>query len=140
MFTYLVQVSDSCKHVLQNEDEITDIIKEVINTNIVKNSDQFKNILDVELDSVFGNLERRISIDSMYRMDSPEKISYFVTIMVKRMKPLMVFVEYKDMCSLKEIAACELSKKFDNAEQLNEFFIRDELPITLKSVVASYLK
>ena len=79
MFTYLVQVSDSCKDVMQNVDEIRDVIKEVINTNVVKNSDQFKNILDVELDNIFGNLERRISIDSMYRMDSPEKKSYFVT-------------------------------------------------------------
>ena len=51
MFTYLVQVSDSCKDVMQNVDEIRDIIKEVINTNVVKNSDQFKNILDVELDN-----------------------------------------------------------------------------------------
>ena len=140
MFTYLVQVSDSCKDVMQNVDEIRDIIKEVINTNVVKNSDQFKNILDVELDNIFGNLERRISIDSMYRMDSPEKKSYFVTIMVRKMKPLMIFVEYKDMCSLKEIAAWEISKKFDNNQQLNEFFFRDELPVTLKSVVAKYLK
>ena len=140
MFTYLVQVSDSCKNLMQNQNEIRQIVKEVINKNVVKNSDQFKNILEIELANVFENNDRRISIDSMYRMDTPKKISYFVTIMMRGKKPLMLFVEYKDMCSLKEIAAWEISKQYDTIEHLNEFFIKDELPIALKSVVEKYLE
>ena len=76
----------------------------------------------------------------MYRMDTPKKISYFVTIMMRGKKPLMLFVEYKDMCSLKEIAAWEISKQYDTIEHLNELFIKDELPIALKSVVEKYLE
>merc|ERR1712126_271132 len=112
---------------MQNQNEIRQIVKEVINKNVMKNSDQFKNILEIELANVFENNDRRISIDSMYRMDTPKKISYFVTIMMRGKKPLMLYVEYKDM------AAWEISKQYDTIEHLNELFIKDELPIALKS-------
>ena len=48
-----------------------------------------------------------VSVDSMWRSDSPQKVSYFINIIMKtkmmeRKKSVILFAEYKELRSLKE--------------------------------------
>ena len=78
-----------------------------------------------------------VSVDSMWRSDSPQKVSYFINIMMKtkmmeKKKSVILFAEYKELRSLKENAAFEVSKF---VHKLPEFL----LPVTLQAEVNKFL-
>ena len=78
-----------------------------------------------------------VSVDSMWRSDTPQKVSFFINLLMKtkmmdRKKSVILFAEYKEITSLKESAAFQVSKFVRN---LPELF----LPVTLQTEISKFL-
>ena len=139
MFTHLVRVCKEQEELKNEQQEIKDFTQDIfrknykaITTALMRELVKEKLLEMLELPENF-----LVSVDSMWRSDTPQKVSYFINIMMKtkmmeRKKSVILFAEYREITSLKESAALEVSKFLHQLPELR-------LPVTLLAEVEKFL-
>ena len=87
-----------------------------------------KESVETRLNSARPHSNFSCSVDSMYRLDKPEKKSYFINIQQNN-RHMMFFADLKELDSLKKIVSWEMSKILKTRERAAQ--LCEELPDTL---------
>lgn len=139
MFTYLVKVCKEHEDLKTQQQEIREFTQEIFRKNKETiDSAVLRKLLQEKLLEMLQHPENFIvSVDSMWRSDTPQKVSFFINLLMKtkmmdRKKSVILFAEYKEITSLKESAAFQVSKFVRN---LPELF----LPVTLQTEISKFL-
>ena len=70
---------------------------------------------------------------------TPDKKSLEVSVKIQDQKPLYLFAQYKELNSLEEVAAWEISRNLRSPEHLQKLVLNADIPSTLMSEVKRFL-
>ena len=116
MHCFLVEIASEPKdNMIEEREEIKTLISDILNENYdITKGETLRNLLDEEMKTRFTSEETRryyLSVDSMWRSDRPHMKSFFVGIQMKNRRPLHLFAQYRQLTSLKEIAAWSVARR-----------------------------
>ena len=143
MYFYQVKIADSSKNESEYEEAIVKVIQQVMDTTRIKTAEQLKQLLHSELMSQVFVAETDVlimSVDSMWRADTPQKKSYFIAMIINNKKPLMFFAKFQDLETLKQRAALEISKFFANKPEQLRIHLKSDLPTVLFAEIEKYFQ
>ena len=69
----------------------------------------------------------------------PDKKSFFISVKIQDKKPLYLFAQYKELNSLEEVAAWEISRNLRSPEHLQQLVLNADIPSKLMSEVKRFL-
>ena len=146
MHVYLVEISRNCLDVLEEElnAKIRSKIREVLDSNYsVKKTASLRQLITAELKMVLRThaekLQLMLGVDAMWNTDTPDKKSLFISVKIQDQKPLYLYAQYKELNSLEEVAAWEISRNLRSPEQLQKLVLNADIPSTLMSEVKRFL-
>ena len=62
-----------------------------------------------------------------------DKKSFFISVKIQDKKPLYLFARYRELNSLEEVAAWEISRNLRSLEHLQQLVLNADIPSTLMS-------
>ena len=68
-----------------------------------------------------------------------DKKSFFISVKIQDKKPLYLFAQYKELNSLEEVAAWEVSRNLRSLEHLQQLVLNADIPSKLMSEVKRFL-
>ena len=68
-----------------------------------------------------------------------DKKSFFISVKIQDKKPLYLFAQYKELNSLEEVAAWEVSRNHRSLEHLQQLVLNADIPSKLMSEVKRFL-
>ena len=147
MHVYLVEISSDCLDVLEEKlnAKIRSKIREVLDTNYsVRKAASLRQLITAELKMVLRTHAEKlqllmVGVDAMWNTDTPDKKSLFITVKIQDKKPLYLFARYKELNSLKEVAAWEISRNLRSSEHLQQLVLNADIPSKLMSEVKRFL-
>ena len=146
MHVYLVEISKNCLDVLEEKlnAKIRSKIREVLDSNYsVRKTASLRQLITAELKMVLRThaekLQLMLGVDAMWNTDTPDKKSLFISVKIQDKKPLFLFARYKELNSLKEVAAWEISRNLRSSEHLQQLVLNADIPSTLMSEVKRFL-
>ena len=146
MHVYLVEISKNCLDVLEEKlnAKIRSKIREVLDSNYsVRKTASLRQLITAELKMVLRThaekLQLMLGVDAMWNTDTPDKKSLFITVKIQDKKPLYLFARYKELNSLEEVAAWEISRNLRSPEHLQQLVLNADIPSTLMSEVKRFL-
>ena len=124
MHTYILRVSLIGNSPVETVLKVKLLLKESLSTKFSNSNRVLKDRMDSNLPRIFGPDEFfRLWVDSMWRSSSPDKKSYFVNLMVRDDKHIIITAEYKDIKTLRDVAALRIAQslyKKDDVQALND--------------------
>ena len=129
MYFYTVNFSEFST-VYEDDLKVKIVIEEILNKSFYMslNEEILKESVETRLNSARPRSNFSCSVDSMYRLDKPEKKSYFINIQQNN-RHMMFFADLKELDSLKKIVSWEMSKILKTRERAAQ--LCEELPDTL---------
>ena len=136
MYFYTVNFSEFST-VYEDDLKVKIVIEEILNKSFYMsfNEEILKESVETRLNSARPRSNFSCSVDSMYRLDKPEKKSYFINIQQNN-RHMMFFADLKELDSLKKIASWEMSKILKTRERAAQ--LREELPETLVNEIRKH--
>ena len=146
MHVYLVEISRNCLDVLEEKlnAKIRYKIREVLDSNYsVKKTAILRQFITAELKMVLPTnaekLQLMLGVDTMWNTDTPDKKSFFISVKIQDQKPLYLYAQYKELNSLEEVAAWEISRNLRSPEHLQKLVLNADIPSTLMLEVKRFL-
>ena len=124
MHTYILRVSLIGSSPRDTVQKVKLLLKDSLSTDFSNNNRVLKDRMDSNLPQIFGSEEFfRLWVDSMWRSSAPEKKSFLVNILMRDDKHIIIAAEYKDVNTLRDVAALSIAKsvkKKDDVKSLKE--------------------
>ena len=147
MHVYLVEISRNCLDVLEEKlnAKIRYKIREVLDSNYsVKKTAILRQFITAELKVVLRTHAEKLQllmlgVDTMWNTDTPDKKSFFISVKIQDQKPLYLYAQYKELNSLEEVAAWEVSRNLRSLEHLQQLVLNADIPSKLMSEVKRFL-
>ena len=99
-------------------------LKEILETDFENCEKILKERMDIKLCGIFGfEGAFDIWVDAMWRSSTPDKKTFFVNIMVKDKRHIIITAEFKEVTTLRDMAAMAVAKCLDgqrDVEQLKD--------------------
>ena len=156
MFTYIVKICKEQEELAKQQMEIKEFLQDTFRNNQGTDTSTLRTVLKEKMLEMFEYPENfLVSVDSMWRSDTPSKVSFFINLMVsdqyfesltvgrlflqlktkqmEKKKSVILFAEYKELHTLKETAACQVFKF--NLHNLPGLF----LPNTIQAEIKKFL-
>ena len=126
MYTYVLRVSLIGSSPVETVQKVELLLKESLSTDFCNNNRMLKDRMELNLPQIFGPDEFfRLWVDSMWRSSSPEKKSFFVNLMVQDGKHIIITAEYKDIITLRDVAALRIAQSLQTKEYIQAL---DDIP------------
>ena len=101
-------------------EEVKQLLKESLETDFGNSNKVLKERMDQGLVGIFGS-DFHLWVDAMWRSSTPEKKSFFVNIMVKEKRHIIITAEYKELNTLRDMCAMMVSKCLDDEKNIEKF-------------------
>ena len=93
--------------------------------------------MDKKLVDVFGEGLYRLWVSSTYNYSAPEKKSFYINILVKNAGNIVLTAEYKELKTLRDIAAHVVAKSFTDEKEVEK--LEGEIPSYLLEDIKQFL-
>merc|ERR1712034_18105 len=121
MHTYLLRVGLVGKNTMDTVEKVKQLLRESLDTDFGNNNRILKERMDQNLIGIFGSEGLfHLWVDAMWRSSTPEKKSFFINIMVKDKRHIIITAEYKEMKTLRDMAAMVVAKSLDNKNDVDK--------------------
>ena len=134
MNTFLLGVALTGSNSLETVEKVRQILKESLDDN---SSRAIKERMDKKLVNVFGEGLYSLWVDTARNSSVPEKKSFFINILVKRNGNMLLTAEYKELKTLRDIAAHVVAKSFTDKKELEKLV--GEIPSYLIEDIKQFL-
>ena len=119
MNTFLLGVGLASSNSLETVEKVRQIIKESLLTDD-NSASAIQERMDKKLVDVFGEGLYRLWVDSTYNYSAPEKKSFYINILVKNAGNILLTAEYKELKTLRDIAAHVVAKSFTDEKEVEK--------------------
>lgn len=141
MFKYKVEIAKLFDKEESLAESLRKLVDDILKRPSIISDEAFKENLDFELSLLLGEGNFRCFFVTPTKRtgrkeETSEQKSYFISIIISQdyQNPVWLAADYKDLSSLQDIAAWEISKRVKDVEKLSEM-----LPQTLVSKVKKFL-
>ena len=121
---------------LETVEKVRQIIKESLLTDD-NSASAIQERMDKKLVDVFGEGLYRLWVDSTYNYSAPEKKSFYINILVKNAGNILLTAEYKELKTLRDIAAHVVAKSFTDEKEVDK--LEGEIPSYLLEDIKQFL-
>ena len=121
---------------LETVEKVRQIIKESLLTDD-NSASAIQERMDKKLVDVFGEGLYRLWVDSTYNYSAPEKKSFYINILVKNAGNILLTAEYKELKTLRDIAAHVVAKSFTDEKEVEK--LEGEIPSYLLEDIKQFL-
>ena len=136
MNTFLLGVGLASSNSLETVEKVRQIIKESLLTDD-NSASAIQERMDKKLVDVFGEGLYRLWVDSTYNYSAPEKKSFYINILVKNAGNILLTAEYKELKTLRDIAAHVVAKSFMDEKEVEK--LEGEIPSCLFEDIKQFL-
>ena len=136
MNTFLLGVGLASSNSLETVEKVRQIIKESLLTDD-NSASAIQERMDKKLVDVFGEVLYRLWVDSTYNYSAPEKKSFYINILVKNAGNILLTAEYKELKTLRDIAAHVVAKSFTDEKEVEK--LEGEIPSYLLEDIKQFL-
>ena len=136
MNTFLLGVGLASSNSLETVEKVRQIIKESLLTDD-NSASAIQERMDKKLVDVFGEGLYRLWVDSTYNYSAPEKKSFYINILVKNAGNILLTAEYKELKTLRDIAAHVVAKSFTDEKEVDK--LEGEIPSYLLEDIKQFL-
>eukprot|EP00092_Neocalanus_flemingeri_P033258 GFUD01036165.1.p2 GENE.GFUD01036165.1~~GFUD01036165.1.p2 ORF type:complete len:139 (-),score=47.74 GFUD01036165.1:68-484(-) len=138
MHTFLIRVGLVGQNSTDTVDKVKQLLKESLKTDFDNSNIVLKERMDHNLGDIFGSESNfLLFIDSMWRWSTPDKKSFFVNIMVKKKKNIIIMTaEYKEIKTLKDLAAMVVARFFKDKKDVDKL---EDVPKSLFDDIKEFL-
>ena len=119
MNTFLVSAGLASSNSLETVEKVRQILKESLLTDD-NSASAIQERMDKKLVDVFGEGLYRLWVDSTYNYSAPEKKSFYINILVKNAGNILLTAEYKELKTLRDIAAHVVAKSFTDEKEVEK--------------------
>ena len=119
MNTFLLGVGLASSNSLETVEKVRQILKESLLTDD-NSASAIQERMDKKLVDVFGEGLYRLWVDSTYNYSAPEKKSFYINILVKNAGNILLTAEYKELKTLRDIAAHVVAKSFTDEKEVEK--------------------
>merc|ERR1712002_28411 len=137
MHTFLLRVGMVGSNGLETVDRVRQILKESLETDFENSNRVVKERMDKKLVDIFGEGLYHLWVDAMWKSSVPEKRSFFINIMVKGKRHILLTAEYKELKTLRDIAANVVAKSFKDEKDVEK--LEGEVPSCLLEDIKQFL-
>ena len=137
MHTYLLRVGLVGKNSSETVEKVKQLLKESLKTDFENNNRILKERMDHKLVDIFeseGNFH--LWVDAMWRSSTPEKKSFFVNIMVKDKRHIIITAEFKEIKTLRDLAAMVVARCFNDKKDVEKL---EDIPKCLFDDIKDFL-
>ena len=118
-------------------EKVKQLLKESLETDFSNSNRVLKERMDQGLVGIFGSDGVfHLWIDAMWRSSTPDKKSFFVNIMVKGKRHIIIKAEYKELKTLRNMAAMAVAKCIDDEKDVEKL---EEIPKCLFEDIKQFL-
>ena len=126
MHTFLLRVGMVGRNNNETVEDVKQLLKESLETDFSNSNRVLKERMDQGLVGIFGSdCVLHLSIDAIWRSSTPDKKSFFVNIMVKGRGHIIITAEYKELKTLRDMAAMVVAKCIDDEKDVEKL---EEIP------------
>ena len=136
MNTFLVSAGLASSNSLETVEKVRQITKESLLTDD-NSASAIQERMDKKLVDVFGEGLYRLWVDSAYNYSAPEKKSFYINILVKNAGNILLTAEYKELKTLRDIAAHVVAKSFTDEKEVEK--LEGEIPSYLLEDIKQFL-
>ena len=136
MNTFLVSAGLASSNSLETVEKVRQILKESLLTDD-NSASAIQERMDKKLVDVFGEGLYRLWVDSAYNYSAPEKKSFYINILVKNAGNILLTAEYKELKTLRDIAAHVVAKSFTDEKEVEK--LEGEIPSYLLEDIKQFL-
>ena len=136
MNTFLVSAGLASSNSLETVEKVRQILKESLLTDD-NSASAIQERMDKKLVDVFGEGLYRLWVDSTYNYSAPEKKSFYINILVKNAGNILLTAEYKELKTLRDIAAHVVAKSFTDEKEVEK--LEGEIPSYLLEDIKQFL-
>ena len=136
MNTFLLGVGLASSNSLETVEKVRQITKESLLTDD-NSASAIQERMDKKLVDVFGEGLYRLWVDSAYNYSAPEKKSFYINILVKNAGNILLTAEYKELKTLRDIAAHVVAKSFTDEKEVEK--LEGEIPSYLLEDIKQFL-
>ena len=136
MNTFLLGVGLASSNSLETVEKVRQILKESLLTDD-NSASAIQERMDKKLVDVFGEGLYRLWVDSTYNYSAPEKKSFYINILVKNAGNILLTAEYKELKTLRDIAAHVVAKSFTDEKEVDK--LEGEIPSYLLEDIKQFL-
>merc|ERR1711955_126873 len=138
MHSFICRVGMVGSNSEETVEKVRDVLKEILESDFENSNKLLKERLDKHLVNIFGSEALfYLWVDAMWRSSAPEKKSFFINIMVKGKRHIIITAEYKELKTLRDIAAKMASKSFNEEKEIEK--LRGEIPSCLFDDIKQFL-
>ena len=127
MHTFLLKVVMVGSSKSETVEKVKELLKKCIESDFENDSKILKDEMDKALGNILGSVKNifgkecffHLWIDAMWRSATPEKKSFFINIMVKGKGHIVITAEYRELKTLRDMAAKEVSKRLKHEDDVN---------------------
>merc|ERR1711970_816655 len=128
MHTYLLRIGLMGQNSIETVERVRKVLKRSMRTDFQNNNRTLKQRMDPELVDIFGSENHYyLWVDAMWRSAAPEKKSFFVNIMVRDKKHIIITAEYREINSLREMSAMIVARFVDNEKDVEKLEVPKSL-------------
>ena len=136
MNTFLVSAALASSNSLETVEKVRQILKESLLTDD-NSASAIQERMDKKLVDVFGEGLYRLWVSSTYNYSAPEKKSFYINILVKNAGNILLTAEYKELKTLRDIAAHVVAKSFTDEKEVEK--LEGEIPSYLLEDIKQFL-
>ena len=137
MNTFLLRVGMVGSNTLETVERVRQILKESLETDFENSNRVVKERMEKQLVDIFGEGLYHLWVDAMWKSSVPEKKSFFINIMVKGKRHILLTAEYKELKTLRDIAANVVAKSFKDEKEVEK--LEGEIPSCLFEDIKQFL-
>merc|ERR1712179_592159 len=138
MHSFLCRVGMVGSNSEETVEKVREVLKKILESNFDNSNRLLKERLDKHLVNIFGSEALfYLWVDAMWRSSTPEKKSFFINIMVKGKRHIIITAEYKELKTLRDIAAKMASKSFNDSKEIEK--LEGEIPSCLFDDIKQFL-
>ena len=121
MHTFLLRVGLVGQNSMDSVNRVKLLLKESLVTDFENSNKMLKQRMDTKLVDILGGEDNfYLWVDAMWRSSTPQKKSFFVNIMVKNKKNIIITAQYKDVNTLKDMAAMVVARCFKDKKDVDK--------------------
>ena len=143
MKTFLLGVAMASSNSLETVEKVRQIVKDSLLTvqcsdSLFDNSARaLKERIDKKLVDVFGEGLYKLWVDADLNLSAPEKKSFYINILVKNAGTILIRAKYKELETLRDIAAHVVAKSFTDEKEVDK--LEGEIPSYLLEDIKQFL-
>merc|ERR1712179_110214 len=122
---------------LETVEKVKIIVKEGLESDFENKSDVLKQVLEKQLVNIFGSDDlTRVLVEEMYRLSTPDKKTFSIYIMVRENRNMIITAMYKELNTLRDLAALAVTKRFDTDKDVDKL---QDIPRSLLDCIKQFL-